>query len=140
MLLETDIAYLAGLFDGEGSVYYKKTKQIRHNRPGKPVHNIWVIRMEIAMTEQSIIRWVHEFVGCGHSGPRKVKPGYKKQWRWRCSHRDAYYVSKLIWPYVHVKLPKIQQIIQHYAKESLVRENIVNLNDYRKTLNYEGKK
>jgi len=140
MLLETDIAYLAGLFDGEGSVYYKKTKQTRHNRPGKPVHNIWVIRMEIAMTEQSIIRWVHEFVGCGHSGPRKVKPGYKKQWRWRCSHRDAYYVSKLIWPYVHVKLPKIQQIIQHYAKESLVRENIVNLNDYRKTLNYEGKK
>ncbi len=32
MLRETDVAYLAGLFDGEGSVYYKQTKQIRHKR------------------------------------------------------------------------------------------------------------
>ena len=99
MTIDTDAAYLAGLFDGEGSVYYKQTKQIRHKRPGKPVHNIWVIRMEIAMTDKSIINWVHEFTGVGHSGSRKVKPGKKKQWRWRCSHRDAYYVSRLIWPY-----------------------------------------
>ena len=54
-MTEHDVAYLAGLIDGEGSIYYKRTKQIRHNRPGKPVHNIWVIRMEIAMTEKSII-------------------------------------------------------------------------------------
>ena len=83
MLRETDVAYLAGLFDGEGSVYYKKTKQIRHKRPGKPTHNIWVIRMEIAMTDESIIRWVHEFTGCGSSGERKVRKGRKRQWRFR---------------------------------------------------------
>ena len=41
----SDAAYLAGLFDGEGSVYFKKMKQIKHKRPGKPVHNVWVIRM-----------------------------------------------------------------------------------------------
>ena len=27
---DSDAAYLAGLFDGEGSVYYKKMKQIKH--------------------------------------------------------------------------------------------------------------
>ena len=131
MLIESDIAYFAGLFDGEGSVYYKKTKQVRHNRKGKPTHNIWVIRMEIAMTDESIIRWVHEFTGCGSSGERKVRKGRKRQWRWRCSHRDAYYVARLIWPYVHVKLPAINQIIAHYSREKLKENNIVNLKEYR---------
>ena len=131
MLRETDVAYLAGLFDGEGSVYYKQLKQKRHNRPGKPIHNVWSIRMEIAMTDESIIRWVHEFTGCGSSGERKVPKGRKKQWRWRCVHRDAYYVARLIWPYVHVKLPKINQIIAHYSKEKLKENNIVNLKEYR---------
>ena len=136
-MTETDAAYLAGLFDGEGSVYYKRTKQIRHTSPGKPVHNIWVIRMEIAMTEKSIINWVHEFTGVGHSGPRKVKPGKKKQWRWRCSHRDAYYVSRLIWPYAHVKLNKIQQIIDHYSEHKVMNGNIVSLTEYKKAMSLE---
>ena len=136
-MTETDAAYLAGLFDGEGSVYYKRTKQIRHNRPGKPVHNIWVIRMEIAMTEKSIINWVHDFTGVGHSGPRKVKPGKKKQWRWRCSHRDAYYVSRVIWPYANVKLNKIQQIIDHYSEHKVMNGNIVSLTEYKKAMSLE---
>ena len=136
-MTETDAAYLAGLFDGEGSVYYKRTKQIRHNRPGKPVHNIWVIRMETAMTEKSIINWVHDFTGVGHSGPRKVKPGKKKQWRWRCSHRDAYYVSRVIWPYAHVKLNKIQQIIDHYSEHKVMNGNIVSLTEYKKAMSLE---
>ena len=80
------LGYIAGLFDGEGSVYFKRTKQTRHNRKGKPVHNVLVIRMEIAMTDEHVVRWVHDVLGVGAVGPRKVKPGRKKQWRWRCSH------------------------------------------------------
>jgi hypothetical protein len=128
MIPDTDKAYIAGLFDGEGSVYYKKTKRIRHDRPGKPVHNTWVIRMEIAMTDRSTLLWLYETLGCGTFNTRKVKPGYKKQWRWRCSYRDAYYVSCLIWPWSHTKLDKIQQIIQHYSEN---RDNIVRLEDYK---------
>lgn len=124
-LRETDIAYIAGLFDGEGSVYVKQTKQVRHKRPGKPTHNIWVVRMEIAMTEYSILVWLHEVLGCGSLGERKVKKGRKRQWRWRCSHRDAYYVACLLFPYSHVKLGGIQKIIQHYATKK--RENVVDL-------------
>jgi len=137
MVRESDISYLAGLFDGEGSIYYKQTKQKRHNRPGKPVHNIWVIRMEIAMTDESIIRWVHDFLGVGSCGPRKVKPGKKKQWRWRCSHRDAYFVARLLWPYVHVKLEKINQIINHYGDHKVMNGNIIDLEEYKKAMGLE---
>jgi len=128
----SSIAYLAGLFDGEGSVYFKKTKQIRHKRPGKPVHNITVIRMEISMTDESIIKWVHEVLGCGTVGKRKFKSdyakGWKQQWRWRCCHRDAFFVARLLWPYVHVKLPQIEKIINHYDIDS---PNVISLDEYR---------
>jgi hypothetical protein len=127
MIPDTDKAYIAGLFDGEGSIYYKKLKQTRHNRPGKPVHNVWNIRMEIAMTDYSVLVWLYEVLGVGKLNPRKVKPGRKKQWRWRCTHRDAYYVCRLIWPWSHTKLDKVQQIIAHYATKKLNENNVIDL-------------
>ena len=69
---EVDAAYIAGLFDGEGSIYYKQTRRKRHDRPGKPIHNTWVIRMEIAMTDKSVLYWLHEVLGCGTVGPEKL--------------------------------------------------------------------
>ncbi len=127
MIPDTDKAYIAGLFDGEGSIYYKRLKQTRHNRPGKPVHNVWNIRMEIAMTDYSVLVWLYEVLGVGKLNPRKVKPGRKKQWRWRCTHRDAYYVCRLIWPWSHTKLDKVQQIIAHYATKKLNENNVIDL-------------
>jgi len=124
----SDVAYFAGLFDGEGSVYFKKMKQKKHKRPGKPVHNVTVIRMEIAMTDKEIIKWCHDFFGCGAFGERKVKEGYKRQWRWRVAHRDALYVAKLIWPFVRVKLHKVEQIIDHYEPRIQdLGDNVVDL-------------
>ncbi len=127
MVPDTDKAYIAGLFDGEGSIYYKRLKQTRHNRPGKPVHNVWSIRMEIAMTDYSVLVWLYEVLGVGKLNPRKVKPGRKKQWRWRCTHRDAYYVCCLIWPWSHTKLDKVQQIIAHYTSRKLKENNVIDL-------------
>ena len=87
-----DAAYFAGLFDGEGSVYYKKMNQIKHKRPGKPVHKVWIVRMEIAMTDKDTIKWCHDTFDCGHWGERIVKKGYTRQWRWRVAPREALYV------------------------------------------------
>ena len=128
----SDVAYFAGLFDGEGSVYFKKTKQKKHKRPGKPIHNVTVIRMEIAMTDKETIKWCYDTFNCGHWGERKVKPEYKRQWRWRIAHRDALYVAKIIWPYVQVKLHKIEQIIDHYEPRAQeLGDNVVDLETER---------
>jgi hypothetical protein len=41
-------------------------------------------------------------------------------------------VCCLIWPWAHTKLPKIQKIIEHYAKKKLEKgADIVNLNEYK---------
>ena len=141
MIPDTDKAYIAGLFDGEGSVSYKQYMRKRaHNKKAYPT---WQIRLEIAMTAQSLLMWLHEVLGVGTMGPRKVKPGRKKQWRWRCSHRDAYYVCLLIWPWSHTKLPKIQKIIEHYANkpnsfsDKVMNGNVISLEEYKKAMSLE---
>ena len=129
MKQESNIEYIAGLFDGEGSVSYKQ--YMRKRKGAKKAYPTWQIRLEIAMTDKSVLQWVTEILGVGTMGPRKVRPGRKKQWRWRCSHRDAYYVCLLIWPYAHTKLPKIQQVIDHYSTKQ--QDNVVDLEYYKLT-------
>ena len=134
----SDAAYVAGLFDGEGSVYIKRMDQMKHKRPGKPVHKVWVIRMEMAMTDKEVIQWCHELFGCGHFGERKVKPGYKRQWRWGVSHRDALYVAKILRPYAQVKLHKIEQIIDHYEPRAQeLGDNVVDLETERQVRRFD---
>jgi len=132
----SDAAYVAGLFDGEGSVYIKRMDQMKHKRPGKPVHKVWVIRMEMAMTDKDTIKWCYDLFGCGAFGERKVKKGYKRQWRWRVAHRDALYVAKILWPHAKTKLHKIEQIIDHYEPRAQeLGDNVIDLEterEYRK--------
>ena len=133
-----DAAYLAGLFDGEGSIYFKKTRQKKHQRPGKPIHNVMVIRMEIAMTDKHVLEWVWETTGVGAFGPKKVQEGYKPQWRWRAAHRDALNVCKELWPFAQTKLHKIEQIIDYYEPEDyLMNGKVVSLEEYRRKKNLE---
>jgi len=138
MLTEIDKAYIAGLFDGEGTILIK---QYWEKRKGKPrAYKIWRINMEISMTDETVVKWVHEVLGVGTVRIRiknkspSSKPHWKKQWRWRCTHRDALYVAKLLWPHAQTKLHKIEQIIDHYdtKDEAKPSADIIYLKEKRK--------
>ena len=140
-MTDTDVAYIAGLFDGEGCVSYKQYMRKRpHNKKPYPT---WQIRLEIAMTDKSILIWVNEILGVGTVGEKRYKTkytkGWKKQWRWRCSHRDAFKVCCLLFPYAHVKLGEIQKIIQHYSERKLkvMNDNVVSLDEYKQLMSLE---
>ena len=145
MIAETDAAYIAGLFDGEGSIYYAKRpeKKKKHNGEGYRVSNSQRISMEVTMTDESVIRWLHEILGVGtvvkkpRKGLRKDGTKYLMQYKWRCTFRDAYYVCTLIWPWSHTKLPKIQQIIDHYDGHKIMNNKVVSLDEYRKAMSLE---
>ena len=146
MLSESDIAYIAGLFDGEGSIHIKRgieNKKKHNGKPGRRISNSMRISMEITMTDQSVLRWLHEVLGVGtlnkkpRKGKRKDGTKYLMQYRWRCTFRDAYYVCRLLWPYAHTKLPKIQQVIEHYASDVLMNGKVINLEEYKKAMSLE---
>ena len=137
MMSEADIAYIAGLFDGEGSIHFKRgiEKKKKHKGDGYRLSNSMRISMEITMTDQSVLQYVHEVLGVGTLRPKRVKgtrkdgTAYLKQWKWRCTFRDCYQVCLLIWPFAHVKLEKINQVIAHYDTEKV--NNVVSIDDYR---------
>ena len=139
MIRESDAAYIAGLFDGEGSIDFTKRKEKK--RSG--TYDCRRVSMEISMTDESVLIWVHEVLGVGtltkkpRKGLRKNGTKYLMQYRWRCTFRDAYYVCRVLWPYAHTKLPKIQQVIEHYAKQKIMNGNVVSLEEYRKVMSLE---
>jgi hypothetical protein len=134
-----EIAYIAGLFDGEVSIYYKKTTVRRKTR--KNTSDCWQIRMELAMTDKDVVEWVWKTLARGTFGERKVtnkgiKGVRKRQWRWRCGYRDALYVCKLLWPFAQVKLHKIEKIIDHYEPH-IFDGNVVSLSQYKDAMSLE---
>ena len=133
-LTVAEIAYIAGLFDGEGCVTCKLKPTKRKDR-GDKVYNQWYIRCEICMTEKDVIEWVHETLGFGWSREKKYKKRpkhYKRQWRWSCGYRDALTFAKLMWPHSQVKLHKLEQIIDHYEPRAQeLGDNIVDLETER---------
>ena len=60
----------------------------------------------------------------------KRKDGYKvfKTMEMASNYRDLSYVCCLIWPWSHVKLEKIQQVIEHYSAPK-DEGKVVNLED-----------
>ena len=142
---DVDKAYIAGLFDGEGSIHFRRgiEKKKKHKGKGYRTSNSMHISMEITMTDRSVLVWVHEVLGVGTLTPKKVKglrvdgTPYLKQYRWRCTFRDAYHVCCLLWPFAHTKLPKIQQVIEHYATQRLKGSaDIINLEEYKHAKKY----
>ena len=131
-------AYIAGLFDGEGSIYFAKRpeKKKKHKGPGYRTSISQRISMEITMTDKSVLKWVHEVLGVGtlnkkpRKGLRKDGTKFLMQYKWRCTFRDAFYVCCILWPHAHTKLPKIQQILDHYQGK-LMNDKVVSLEEYK---------
>lgn len=144
MISSEDIAYIAGLFDGEGSIYYARRpeKKKKHTGEGYRTTISQRISMEVTMTDESVIRWIHEVLKVGtvnkkpRKGLRKDGTKYLMQWKWRCTFRDAYHVCCLLFPYAHTKLEKIQKIIDHY--DGVIMNNkVVDLGEYKKAMSLE---
>ena len=145
MITNEDIAYIAGLFDGEGSIYFarRKEKKKKHNGEGYRYSMSQRISMEITMTDENVIRWVHEVLNVGtvvrkpRKGLRKDGTKYLMQYKWRCTFRDAYQVCRLIWPWSKTKLQKVEKIIDHYSPDYVFNDKVVSLQQYREAMSLE---
>ena len=115
---QLDIGYIAGVFDADGSISFKKYPKKR--KGSDKDYKTYDIRLELSMITKEVVDAVHATLGVGSVGPKppgKGQLGTKMQYRWRCGFRDALHVCKLFWPYAIVKLHKIEQIINHYEPD-----------------------
>ena len=114
----TERAYVAGIVDGEGSIEYVQRNVIRHDRPGKPVHKVWNIRMEVPQVDGRLIDYLMETTAEGTRDMKRFPNNdkWQDQHRWRVAHRGVYRVLKQIDKYLIVKKEKAKLVVDHYDK------------------------
>ena len=117
-MTSTERAYVAGIIDGEGSIEYVQRDRIRHDRPGKPVHKVWNIRLEVPQVDGRLIDYLIETTAEGTRDMKRFPNNdkWQDQHRWRCAHRGVYRVLKQIHKYLIVKGEKSKLVIDHYDK------------------------
>ena len=109
-----DISYIAGLFDVKGII--KRSKKTK-----------WHWKMEITMTDRNVMELIHETLEFGSL----LKKG--KQWTRTCFDKDSFFVAKILWAHVNVKLHKIEQIMDYYEPDiQELDDNVVELDKFRK--------
>ena len=93
----SDIAYLAGLLDGEGSICILKRKNSSGNL------QYW-LEVSIGNTHRGVLDWVHQTFG-GHisDNAERYTPRNHQTWRWRVSSEKACQILEMLLPFLHIK-------------------------------------
>ena len=112
-LAETDIAYLAGLTDADGSIYVTHTNRLRTYYPTV----LW------AMTHRETIDWVQAAVGGGavqlhnHTNLRRGttswgSSNFREQWRTQVAGARAQLLCHRMHPYMRTKAVQASLVVE----------------------------
>jgi hypothetical protein len=94
-----EIGYLAGLFDGEGSVF--------------PTQRFFGWQVRITMTNEEVMRWLHSLGGA--LSYSENKPPRLPTWTWALNrYEDVPRFCETMLPYLKVKRARVEECIAHY--------------------------
>lgn len=93
----SDIAWAAGLFEGEGCVTLHKSSRI--GKHGQEYFYPW---LAMKMTDEDVIRRFAAVLGGSVTGPCKQKnPNHKPYWNWKLTKIEEVQATlRSLWPYL----------------------------------------
>lgn len=110
-----DLAYIAGLMDGEGSYCILKANTEETMRQTHRKNPMYYAVIRIGMVQREPLVFIRETLGVGivrDEGVRKDRPTYQPMYRWTVHKKEHIYnVCKLLLPYSRVKAKQMQNII-----------------------------
>jgi len=98
-LTAIDLAYLAGLIDGEGCLGI-----------GKSVRGIHIPTIQIIMCDKEIIEWLCNVFGTALK-TRIEKPPHRAQYHWRIQGHRAVNLACLLLPFLRVKAKQAEVFV-----------------------------
>jgi len=105
---ERDLVYAGGFFDGEGSIYFAKSR----NRTGTT--NIF-LTVSLVNTDLPIMEWFAALMGGKCESGRETREGRKPIWRVRWQSAAARRVLQVLMPYLRVKHAQAQEALAFEA-------------------------
>src|ERR1700688_73828 len=79
---DTDAAYLAGIIDGEGSIFVQRVKTRNFIKMSKSGYH-YRSGLQIRMTDRATVEWAKSVTGCGNVlNGKKPKGNRRPAFRW----------------------------------------------------------
>lgn len=104
-LTAEDCAYIAGLVDGEGSIYVMKHRE-----------KTFYAAISICMTHEGVLQWLAEKVGLSVSKIPRTNEGWRDQYGFRIHGKRAMRLCERMLPYLKVKRRQAELIVTFPAE------------------------
>lgn len=127
---ETDLAYLAGLIDGEGYVGIKKALAYRCQGRQTPGYHA---RIQVRMVDEQAIRHLAETLGGWYYKEKASAAHGRPLYCYQASNKKAEHILRALLPYLRVKTEAAQAVLllrELQACSSAHRTKIVGYRDF----------
>jgi len=111
-----NLAYAAGLLDGEGSIFIARVKTNK-NKSGL----YFGLRIELGNTNEQAVRWMQCYFG-GSVYERYADIDTRRTlWAWHLRGQQALGFLRIILPYLRIKKPQAELAIEFQVRQRLGR-------------------
>jgi len=118
---ELDLSYIAGIFDGEGSIHITKLNPTQSYKSTK-----YVLHFYVGNTNLEMLKELKSFFGGSLTlDARKDVPNSKPFWHWNLGPKAAYLVIKELLPYLKIKKERAEVAIKFYELCKSQKRNII---------------
>lgn len=114
---QVEIAYFAGLFDGEGTVNIAQRKRKR-----KRCRIAYKLSIQIGLAHLPVLEKIKEIWQIGSINGPYQKKDYKPQWRWDAESNQAAKILEVCLPYLCIKKPEAELAIAFQREKSKQRK------------------
>ena len=106
----TDLAWAAGIMDGEGTIGLKK--RYRKEKNVTTYH----VRTAVEVTDKQMIDKLYSIFNCGSLHIRDRVGNNKRHYSWICGSRDTEYVLKQIIRYLVTKKERAKYMLEYLGR------------------------
>lgn len=112
-----ELIYLAGLFDGEGTICIQKDSRPLYKDNGKNWNPIYNVTVRIGMIDENAIRGYRNFFGVGYIDCEKVYHKFRPMWRYSVRAKDQVQlvISQLRY-HIRVKQPQADLALRYFKE------------------------
>jgi hypothetical protein len=108
-----EIAYLAGLFDGEGTICIQKMYSEKYMTANSRVNPGYTVCIRIGMIDKEAIEHYLEFFKVGQIHCEKIYHAKRPVYRWQVrAQKDVRFVIETLMPYLRVKIRQVHLAIK----------------------------
>lgn len=132
---QTDIAYIAGIVDGEGYIGVKKSRAYRCQGRATPSYHA---RIQIRMVDEPAIRFIAEALGGWYYREKPSAPHKRPLFCYQASDKAAETILRRLLPFLRVKRLPAENVLALRTLQAEGRKNRTKIVGYRTMPGFRG--